>query len=459
MRRRGGPVTVVMSLVVLLLALLPAGAAARDPEPLPGVGAVSVGPDHTCATWQGGVSCWGDNDSGKLGNGTASGWLSAPIAPPLIEPQSVVVPQAPSTARPFDGLDAGPSATCAIGTGQAGTIAGSLWCWGRPMGRICLGGDLGDGSQPGMVMTGPVTGDGTVLDCGTPLAGVIRSAIGEDRGCALVRPEPRATSGDLWCWGMGDQDAILAHPIVTDAGVAIGGLVDLDRAGDRTCALGADGAVWCWTGATVTPARVGGLEPAVAIAVSADHACAQVQDGSVWCWGNNDAGQLGDGTTTSSAVPVRVIGLDATEPTTITGRDELPDAPRVLGAGDGLTCVLRGLASDAPRAATSAWCWGANNRGQLGDGTTDRRSGPVQVVGLDRTDGLASLGVGGSAACLVTVEPISWSGVDPTVGGALSDQGLRCWGANDRGQLGVGDRNDRSTPTLVVMTEEPRFGN
>lgn len=458
MRWRGGPVSAMAILAVLLLTMLPGSVAARDAEPLVMVTQVSVGTDHTCALWWDGLSCWGDNDDGMLGNGTRSGSFAAPVAPPMIEPLSVVVPRESTAVRPFGTVQAGPDNTCAIATGQGGTVAGSLWCWGaNPYGRVCVFGDAGGPSDPTMVMAGPPGPEGTPAQCGTPLSRVIRAAVGQDGGCALVQAAEGELGGEPWCWGPGGQAAILAHPLVPGDGATRTVLVDIDVSLDRYCGLESTGQVWCWTGSSGVPERIVGLAPAVAIAVGNDHACAQVEDGGIWCWGANTVGQLGDGTTTASEAPVQVVGLGETEPAVVPPPDLLPTGTRILDAGEGLTCVLRGSVAESPRAATSAWCWGAGNRGQLGDGSRDRRTGPVQVTGLDGTDGLVDLSVGGSTACAATLEEVRWSGNDPTWGGFVGSQGLRCWGANDRGQLGVGDWDDRSSPTLVVMTGEPRF--
>lgn len=461
MRRRGGPILpAVTAAMALLAATLPGTVVARDPEPLPVVSQVSAGQTHTCALWWSGLSCWGENEDGRLGNGTGSGSLAAPIAPPMVEPRSVVVPGPPDAVNVFAAVDAGTASTCAIASGQGDATAGTLWCWGdssAPLGRVCVGRNLGGAQEPGMVMAGPPGPDGSETQCGTPLEDVVRVAVGERRACAVVRPDPSERSGEVWCWGRGDVSGLLAEPLAGPDGVVLTGVVDLDATGGRFCALLAGGVVACWSN-EATPVVVAGLAPAVAIAVGADHACAQVEDGGVWCWGANDRGQLGDGTTTASAVPVRVIGLDGSAATRVSAPDELPYGPRVLAAGEGVTCVLRDHVAGTPRGAVTAWCWGANDRGQLGDGSRDRRSGAVRVTGLDATDGLFDVAVGGSSACVVTGEETRTVGTDPTMGGLIGTNALRCWGGNERGQLGVGDRSDRSTPTLVVMTEEPRLG-
>jgi len=99
--------------------------------------------------------------------------------------------------------------------------------------------------------------------------------------------------------------------------------------------------------------------PASRLASGADHSCALRPDGSVRCWGNNDTGQLGDGTTTDRRTPVPVTGLaNATS----------------VSPGFRHTC--------AALADGTARCWGNNDRGMLGDGTTTNRATPVVVTGL-----------------------------------------------------------------------------
>lgn len=87
--------------------------------------------------------------------------------------------------------------------------------------------------------------------------------------------------------------------------------------------------------------------------------CARRSDGTVWCWGNNQSGQLGDGTTVERAAPVQVQGL-----TGAVG----------LSVGSGYGCAVKGDGT--------VWCWGSNESGQLGDGTKTDSAVPVQVKSI-----------------------------------------------------------------------------
>ena len=142
----------------------------------------------------------------------------------------------------------------------------------------------------------------------------------------------------------------------------------------RSALLG-DGTVRCWgrntegqlgdgtTAGSLTPVQVVGITGAVAVSGGYEHTCALLGDGTVRCWGRNAEGQLGDGTRTGSSTPVRVVG--------ITG------AVAVTGGWWHHTCALL-------RDGT-AQCWGQNDFGQLGNGTTTSSSTPVTMTGTGAT--------------------------------------------------------------------------
>jgi hypothetical protein len=100
---------------------------------------------------------------------------------------------------------------------------------------------------------------------------------------------------------------------------------------------------------------------AVSVAAGQEASCAVKADGTMWCWGDNPKGQLGDGTTTGRSTPVAVVGGTAIAPGTAS-----------TATGDQHSCAVR--------ADESVWCWGLNADGQLGDGTTTDASSPEQVL-------------------------------------------------------------------------------
>ena len=166
--------------------------------------------------------------------------------------------------------------------------------------------------------------------------------------------------------------------------------------------------------------RVGSAcERAIAVSAGWRHTCALTTSGKVKCWGANEHGQLGDGTTQDSAVPV-----DA----------DLPAAATAIAAGYVHTCAI---------AAGATWCWGDNTTGSLGDGTTTQRLSPVQVPGIS---GATAVSAGGGE----NVSPPS----PPTYYGhscALGGGSIRCWGSNESGQLGDGTFTQSTAPVQVAL--------
>jgi alpha-tubulin suppressor-like RCC1 family protein len=243
----------------------------------------------------------------------------------------------------------------------------------------------------------------------------------------------RTTTGAVSCWGKGEfgatghvtyEDVSVPTPVIgyTPNGPTAGVGTAVSAGGHHTCALSLVLGAQCWglnssgqlgngtTDTSASPQDVAGLASGVvAITAGVAHSCALVTGGGVKCWGENGGGQLGDGTTTGRSVPGDVTGL----------------ASGVAGisAGDRHTCVLT--------TGGGVKCWGKNDVGQLGDGTTTDRFTPGDVPGL--TSGIVAIAAGWKHTCAIT-----------TGGGA------KCWGDNVGDQLGIGSAINTYTPLDVT---------
>jgi hypothetical protein len=185
----------------------------------------------------------------------------------------------------------GAKARCAVALDR------DLYCWGKAN----YDPDAWDTLTP-QAVTGVGSARGVSVSSGSD---------GTLHACAAT------TAGAAHCWGANGSGQ-LGDGTVTSSGLAAvsvsglaTGVADVVAAGAYSCALTTSGAVKCWgAGYGTTPVGVPGLTSGVtAISAAEDHACAIVTGGVVKCWGSNAQGQLGDGTTTDSAVPVDVVGV------------------------------------------------------------------------------------------------------------------------------------------------------
>jgi len=198
----------------------------------------------------------------------------------------------------------------------------------------------------------------------------------------------------------------------------------------HTCAVTDSGTVRCWgnndfgqlgngTHATSsTPTQVSGLVGVQQVAGGAQHACALRHGGTIWCWGFNANGELGndDLALLPQLTPVQVVGLSGAT---------------ALAAGSYHNCAIL--------ADGSVSCWGSDGMGQLGDGNPgDYTITPTPVVGITPANPAIALAAGEFHTCAV-----------------LADHTVSCWGHNGSGQLGDGTTTDRSLPTPVVGLPTP----
>ncbi len=162
------------------------------------------------------------------------------------------------------------------------------------------------------------------------------------------------------------------------------------------------------------PDNVGFLTNIIALTAGSEgHSMALKDNGTVWTWGNNEYGQLGDGTTTNRNTPAQVSGLSG-----------------IVAISGGYYCSFA-LKNDG-----TLWAWGANWFGMLGDGTTTDRLSPVQVHGPNNT------------GFLTGVAAILDGGIYHTLA-VKTDGTIWAWGSNASGKLGDGTTTDRLSPIQV----------
>jgi alpha-tubulin suppressor-like RCC1 family protein len=339
------------------------------------------------------VDCWGANGSGQLGNGTTTNDSDVPVAVTGISDAKAVA------------SDTYGNSFCAVLT------TGHMECWGNNG-----DGQLGNGTTTTSDVPVPVKNI-------TTATAVIGGGGGFDGFCALL------STKHIDCWGYGfsgelgngattNSDVPVAVHTITNAATLISGF-------EGFCALLSTGHVDCWGDNTFgelgrattsnysdVPGAVTGITDATAVASDSNSAtnCAVLSTGQVKCWGEGGDGQLGNGTTANSDVPVAAIGIT--------------DATAVASDGDGGSfCAV--LSTGHMK------CWGFNNYGQLGNGTTTGSSVPVPVSNIT------------TAAAVV-------GGTEYGFCALLSTGHVDCWGYNFSGELGNGTTTNSDVPVAVL---------
>ena len=287
-----------------------------------------------------------------------------------------------------------------------------------------------------------------------------------------------SAAGKAYCWGW-NAFGQLGDGTTTDAvhPVAVAGALtfeELRAGGQHTCGIAKDHRTYCWgwnqrgqvgdssNTDRYVPTLVRSPHRLIELAAGGAHTCAIDELGNAYCWGENDFGRLGDGTQVDRNQPVPVLGgvrfqtvtaavagshtcgladhgdgycwgenehgrlgdgttVDRMVPTAVASPTPLVD----LEAGGGFSCAL---GSDE-----GIYCWGHNNVGQLGDGTTTNRVLPVRIT---TPAVLHALAPGGSHAC-----------------GLSRAQDAFCWGWNAFGEVGDGSRDLRTSPVRVSTDE------
>lgn len=325
-----------------------------------GVKQLSVGPQTCAVTESGSVLCWG-----RKWIGPAEEVVTEVLQPTPVTGISNVAKVATAAFHACAVLDDGTvrcwgsNANGELGAAGPGTQA--------PTAVPALSGitHLSSGDQHTIARKGDGTLSGWGVDrCGmggtsftsSLLAGLSDAADIASAACHdCVLRSDRTVECMQYHTNAGDEYAGDFAMLLPVSGLA--GAKKIAAGGFRTCAIMADGGVRCreLDNGVVT---VQGVARAVDIAVGTMHVCALLGDGTVRCWGSNTQGALGDGSASaSSATPVVVSGLTNAV---------------AIYAGGSSTCAI--LTDGTVR------CWGANDDGQLGDGTKTDRTTPVAVV-------------------------------------------------------------------------------
>jgi len=411
---------------------------------------VSVGDYHTCGVLVNGrVMCWGTNEYGQLGIGSFDD--KTPYPNPLYV----------NSNKNFTSVSCGVYHTCGR------LVNGSLMCWGRSnYGQIGYG-STGDKSSPY-----PVNSNENFTSV----------SAGYEHTCG------RLVDGSLMCWGYGNSGQLgygdtdnkySPYPVNSNEN-----FTSVSAGYEHTCGVLINGSLMCWGrnddgqtgdgyigGPLHNPVYVKSSENFTSVSAGGgfyqSHTCGRLVNGSLMCWGRNNRGQLGIGNFTTMSVPTRVnsnenftsvsAGKDYTCGVLINGSlmcwgkgdygqlgyggTDNKYSPYPVNSNENFTSVsaaggvniLGGAHTCGRLVDGSLMCWGYNEYGQIGDGTSSIITSPVDV---DSSENFISVDVGNDYTC-----------------GVLINGSLMCWGDNYFGQLGYGGTDNKYSPYPVNSNE------
>lgn len=463
--------------VVLCVSLLLAGCSKEKKDPvvadasgsasLGEVTSVAMGRGFTCAKdGFGKVKCWGDNSYGQLGQdfglvriGDEPGELGSQL--PMVDL---------GDGFSVKSLAAGSAHACALLSDD------TIKCWGHNNhGQLGQGDTDNRGDAPG-----EMGGALPVVDLGSGRYATAVAA-GDGHTCVLLDNQSVKCWGYNWNGQLGAGDNNSRGDAPNEMGDALHAIdlgtgrtaLSISAGGAHSCALLDTYDVKCW-GSNLSgqlgqgdqlqrgdgPNEMGDNLPAIdldtnrtALMISAGgaHTCALLGDFSAKCWGQNAFGQLGQGDTNNRGDEPDEMGdkLPAIAVSNAVSAAFVFASNGDIATGNAHTCLRLKTNSKADRIK----CWGSNFSGQLGLGDTDHRGdnpgemgGALPAIDLstlqtDQSQTAVLSGPQSNSVCAVLSERLH--ACFENCPEPIDNHGLKCWGGNDMGQLGLGDSNDR----------------
>jgi alpha-tubulin suppressor-like RCC1 family protein len=331
---------------------------------------------------------WGSNTCGRLGDNTTTN-RSSPI-------------REITSSLNWCQVSAGGSHTSAI------KPDGSLWAWGNnACGRL---------------------GDNTTTDRSSPVREITSSTNWCQVSAGGYHTTALKTDGSLWSWGLGTcgrlgNSALTVRSSPVREITSSTNWCQVSGGRDHASAIKTDGSLWSWgnnqygrlgdnsvTNKSSPVREITSSTNWCQVSAGGFHTSAIKTDGSVWSWGCNNAGRLGDNTTTNRSSPVREITSSTN------------------------WCQVNSYNhSSAVKTDGSLWAWGYNSFGRLGDNTTTNRSSPVREI------------TSSTNWCQVSAGSAQTNALK-------TDGSLWAWGYNRYGRLGDNTTTDRSSPVREITS-------
>ncbi len=340
---------------------------------LTNVVAIAAGEYHSLALKNDGTLwAWGHNGQGQLGNGTGDGYS---------HPTPIQIANFTSATMVYAGGI----------HGMAAKSNGSVWVWGNNR-----GGQFGDGTN-----NSASTPKASLFTFST-LDAVARPTLSPDGGAYVTAQKVTvscSTTGATIHYTTNGADPTTSDPVI-----ASGSKISIAKGITR---LKVQAFKTSLTSLSAGPVKLAIYQVGEKAITGYSHSLAIKSDSSLWVWGNNDEGQLGNGSTANSSYPLRVSGIT-----------------KAIDAAGGYAHTVVALKNDG-----TVWAWGRNSEGQLGNGTLDQQLSPVQVSGLSNV-----INVGAAYYHSFAIK---------------SDGSLWAWGQNNYGQLGNGNTSNSAAAKKV----------